>query len=52
MTIESRGNILHKALEKQEEEVSWACAHMCVTEHAVSGGWPPTLMMGRVLPGL
>lgn len=34
MTIESRGNILHKAPEKQEEEVSWACAHMCVSEHA------------------
>lgn len=34
MTIESGGNILHKAPEKQEEEVSWACAHMCVSEHA------------------
>lgn len=42
MATESRGNIQHKALEK---EVLWARAHMCVNAHVVCGGWLPTLQM-------
>lgn len=47
MATESRGNIQHKALEK---EVLWACAHMCVNAHVACGGWLPTLKMRCVHP--